>query len=256
MAKHIFVKGVVQGVGFRPFVYGLATRLNLHGWVCNTSAGVEIVVDGQDGDVIKFIQSLSAEKPPLAKIDSIHSEDASSDSSTSFEIRESQSVEGAYQPISADVAICPDCERELFNPKDKRYLYPFINCTHCGPRFTIIKDIPYDRPSTTMADFPMCDHCHSEYTDPLNRRFHAQPIACPECGPFVELRETHSQFPTSNRQVLSIEIRTSAILKARRLLREGYIVATKGLGGFHLACDASNPYTVAELRDQKGRYDK
>lgn len=256
MAKHISVKGVVQGVGFRPFVYGLATRLNLHGWVCNTSAGVEIVVDGQNGDVEKFVQSLSSEKPPLAKIDSIQSEDVPSDSSTRFEIRESQSVEGAYQPISADVAICPDCERELFNPKDKRYLYPFINCTHCGPRFTIIKDIPYDRPSTTMADFPMCDHCHSEYTDPLNRRFHAQPIACPDCGPFVELRETHSQFPASDRQVLSIEIRTSAILKARRLLREGYIIAIKGLGGFHLACDASNPYTVAELREHKGRIDK
>ncbi len=248
--------GVVQGVGFRPFVYGLATRLNLHGWVCNTSAGVEIVVDGQNGNVETFIESLSLEKPPLAKIDSIQSEEVPSESSSSFEIRESQSVEGAYQPISADAAICPDCERELFNPKDKRYLYPFINCTHCGPRFTIIKDIPYDRPSTTMADFPMCNHCQSEYTDPLNRRFHAQPIACPECGPFVELRETHSQFPTSDPRVASIEIRTSAILKARRLLREGYIVAIKGLGGFHLACDASNPYTVAELRERKGRIDK
>ncbi len=256
MAKHISVKGVVQGVGFRPFVYGLATRLNLHGWVCNTSAGVEIVVDGQNGNVEKFIQSLTLEKPPLAKIDSIRLEEVSDDTSLNFEIRESQSVEGAYQPISADVAICPDCERELFNPKDKRYLYPFINCTHCGPRFSIIKDIPYDRPNTTMGDFPMCDHCHDEYVDPLNRRFHAQPIACPDCGPFVELRETHSQFPTSDPRISSIEIRTSAILKARRLLREGYIVAIKGLGGLHLACDASNPYTVAELRDRKGRIDK
>jgi len=256
MAKHISVKGVVQGVGFRPFVYGLATRLDLHGWVCNTSGGVEILVDGQSSSVETFIQSLSLEKPPLAKIDSIQVNDAPSDSSSSFEIHMSQTVEGAYQPISPDMAICPDCERELFDPKDKRYLYPFINCTHCGPRFTIIKDIPYDRPSTTMADFPMCDHCQTEYIDPLNRRFHAQPIACPECGPFVELRETHSQFPTSDPRISSIEIRTSAILKARRLLREGYIVAIKGLGGFHLACDASNPYTVAELRDRKGRIDK
>ncbi|HLO16768.1 MAG TPA: carbamoyltransferase HypF [Anaerolineales bacterium] len=256
MAKHISVKGVVQGVGFRPFVYGLATRLNLHGWVCNTSGGVEIVIDGQNSNIETFIQSLSLEKPPLAKIDSIQTEEAPSDLSLTFEIRESEAVEGAYQPISADVAICPDCERELFDPKDKRYLYPFINCTHCGPRFTIIKDIPYDRPNTTMEDFPMCDHCRAEYTDPLNRRFHAQPIACPECGPFVELRESHSQFPTTDPRISSIEIRTSAILKARRLLREGYIVAIKGLGGFHLACDASNPYTVAELRDRKGRIDK
>ena len=256
MAKHISVKGVVQGVGFRPFVYGLATRLDLHGWVCNTSGGVEILVDGQNSSLDQFIQSLSLEKPPLARIDSIQVEDASSESSVSFEIHESQAVAGAYQPISPDMAICPDCERELFDPKDKRYLYPFINCTHCGPRFTIIKDIPYDRPSTTMADFPMCEHCHSEYVNPLNRRFHAQPIACPDCGPFVELRETHSQFPTSDPRISSIEIRTSAVLKARRLLREGYIVAIKGLGGFHLACDASNPYTVAELRDRKGRFDK
>ena len=256
MAKHISVKGVVQGVGFRPFVYGLATRLDLHGWVCNTSGGVEILVDGQGSSVETFIRSLSLEKPPLARIDSIQVEDAPCQSSLSFEIHESQSLEGAYQPISPDMAICPDCERELFDPKNKRYLYPFINCTHCGPRFTIIKDIPYDRPSTTMADFPMCDRCRAEYTDPLNRRFHAQPIACPECGPVVELRETHSQFPTPGPRILSIEIRMSAILKARRLLREGYIVAIKGLGGFHLACDASNPYTVAELRDRKGRYDK
>src|SRR5689334_444681 len=137
MAKHISVKGVVQGVGFRPFVYGLATRLNLHGWVCNTSAGVEILVDGQCSNLEKFIQSISADKPPLARIDSIHVEDSVDEVPSDFEIHESQSVEGAYQPISPDMAICPDCERELFNPKDKRYLYPFINCTHCGPRFTI-----------------------------------------------------------------------------------------------------------------------
>lgn len=255
MAKHISVKGVVQGVGFRPFVYGLATRLSLQGWVCNTSGGVEILVDGQNGQIEQFLRSLTLEKPPLAKIDSVNVEDIPCDDTPlKFEIRESQAVAGAFQPISADVGICPDCERELFNPKDKRYLYPFINCTHCGPRFTIIKDIPYDRPFTTMADFPMCDNCRTEYTDPLDRRFHAQPVACPECGPFVELRETHPQF--SEPHITSIEIRVSAILKARRLLREGYIVAIKGLGGFHLACDASNPYTLAQLRDRKGRSDK
>ncbi|HSK87931.1 MAG TPA: carbamoyltransferase HypF, partial [Anaerolineales bacterium] len=256
MAKHISVKGVVQGVGFRPFVYGLATRLALHGWVCNTPAGVEIVVDGDDCQVEEFIRSLTLQKPPQAKIDTIQVAEEPYDSWLNFEIRESRDVSSTYQSISADIAICPDCERELFNPKDKRYLYPFINCARCGPRFTIIKDIPYDRPNTTMADFPMCDHCRAEYTDPSNRRFHAHSSACPDCGPFVELRETHSQFPTSDPRISSIEIRVSAILKARRLLREGYIVAIKGLGGFHLACDASNPYTLAELRDRKGRSDK
>jgi hydrogenase maturation protein HypF len=256
MAKHILVKGIVQGVGFRPFVYGLATRLDLRGWVCNTSGGVEIVVDGPTGDLEQFIQLLTLEKPSLAKIDALQVQEIDSDASSSFEIRDSQDVEGACQPLSADIAICRDCERELFNPKDRRYLYPFINCTHCGPRFTIIKDVPYDRSNTIMAEFPMCAHCHTEFMDPLDRRFQDQPIVCPDCGPFVELRETHSQFPTPDPRVSSIEIRTSAILKARRLLREGYIVAIKGLGGFHLACDASNPYTVAQLRDRKGRMDK
>src|SRR5215212_4998234 len=169
MAKHISITGVVQGVGFRPFVYGLATRLNLHGWVCNTLDGVEILIDGQNSNLEKFIQSLSLERPPLAKIDSLQVDEAPGDPSLNFEIRESQGGNSSDQPVSADIAICPDCERELFNPTDKRYLDPFINCLHCGPRFTIIKDVPYDRLHTTMADFPMCDHCRAEYTDPLNR---------------------------------------------------------------------------------------
>jgi hydrogenase maturation protein HypF len=256
MAKHISVTGVVQGIGFRAFVFRLATRLNLHGWVCNTSSGVEILVEGQNYDLEEFIQLLNLEKPALSQIDSILVENVPHDLPLNFEIRESQVAQGDDQPICADIAVCPDCERELFDPKDKRYLYPFINCTHCGPRFTLIKDIPYHRSNTTMADFPMCDDCYTEYVDPFNRRFHAQPIACPNCGPFVELRETHSLFPTCDPRISSIEIRTSAILKARRLLREGYIVAIKGLGGFHLACDASNPYTLAELRDRKGRIGK
>ena len=256
MAKHIVVKGVVQGVGFRPFVYGLATRLNLHGWVRNTSAGVEIAVEGQNGKLDQFIRLLSIEKPMLAVVDSIEVDEMPAEPLGEFEIRPSLCLEDVYQSLSTDLGICPDCERELFNPKNRRYLYPFINCTHCGPRFTIIKDIPYDRQNTTMSDFPMCDRCREEYMDPHNRRFHAQPIACPDCGLFVELRETHSQFPTSNPRISSIEIRVSAILKARRLLREGYIVAIKGWGGFHLACDAANPYTLAELRDRKCRSSK
>ncbi|HEX6269423.1 MAG TPA: carbamoyltransferase HypF [Anaerolineales bacterium] len=256
MAKHISISGVVQGVGFRPFVYGLANQLDLHGWVRNTSGGVEILVDGQNSNLEKFIQSLTREKPALAKIDTLRVEETPRKAFSSFEIRQSESVQDDYQPISADIAICPDCERELFNSDDRRYLYPFINCTNCGPRFTIIKDIPYDRPHTTMAAFVMCDDCLAEYNNPLNRRFHAQPVACPECGPFVELRETRSRSSMPDSLVSSIECRIFAILKARRLLREGNIVAIKGLGGFHLACDASNSSAVEELRRRKGRVGK
>lgn len=257
MAKHISVKGVVQGVGFRPFVYGLATRLNLHGWVCATSGGAEILVQGPSLNVEKFIHSIKTEAPSATHIEDVTVVDESINIEyATFDIRPSTKIIGSYQPISADIGICPDCERELFNPRDRRYLYPFVSCMHCGPRFSIIIDTPYDRLNTTMADFPMCEHCRAEYADPFNRRFHAQTLACPDCGPFVELRETHSQFPSSHPRVSSIEIRVSAILKARRLLREGYIVAIKGPGGFQLACDASNPYTVAELRDRRGRIDK
>ena len=252
ITKHVHVTGVVQGVGFRPFVYGLANRLDLRGWVCNTSAGVDIVVQGDVSHVNAFVESLSAEAPPLARIDQVSAWEEAAGEFSGFEIRESESVEGAFQPISPDVAMCPDCERELLDPNDRRYLYSFINCTNCGPRFTIIKDLPYDRPKTTMADFPMCDKCRAEYEDPTNRRFHAQPIACPDCGPFIQLRES-TAHPSS---VVNIEMRWSAILKTRKLLREGRIVAIKGLGGFHLACDATNENAVAELRRRKGRAGK
>jgi len=251
-SKHIHVTGVVQGVGFRPFVYGLATRLDLHGWVCNTSAGVEIHVEGDRSNVEAFIESLSAEAPPLARIDQVSAWEEAAEHFSSFEIKESEKVKGAFQPISPDVALCTDCERELFDPDDRRYLYPFINCTNCGPRFTIIKDLPYDRPATTMADFPMCDACRAEYEDPVNRRFHAQPVACPDCGPYVQLRD-FAEHPST---VTHIDLRMTAILKARQLLREGSIVAIKGLGGFHLACDAANEKAVAELRRRKGRAGK
>lgn len=271
MAKHISVTGVVQGVGFRPFVYGLAMRLGLCGWVCNTSGGVEIEVQGQKSKVESFIHSLAIEAPPLAKIDSITVQAESPDIEYStFDIRPSTYTIGEYQPISPDTALCPDCERELFDPNNRRYLHPFINCTNCGPRFTIIKDIPYDRPNTTMADFPLCDLCRAEYDNPLDRRFHAQPVACPQCGPFVELRKAgigkresgvenlSNKFliTTPESQISTIEYRTSAILKTRRLLREGHIIAIKGLGGFHLACDASNLLAVEELRLRKGRVGK
>lgn len=250
--KQIRVTGVVQGVGFRPFVHGLATRLDLQGWVCNTSAGVDIVVQGGEEQVGAFLESLSADAPPLARIEDVSVWEGAEGEFASFEIRESKTVSGAFQPVSPDIAMCAECERELLDPNDRRYLYSFINCTNCGPRFTIIRDLPYDRPATTMADFSMCDACRAEYEDPTNRRFHAQPIACPDCGPFLQLRE--SAEDTS--KIANIDMRWSAILRARRLLREGKIVAIKGLGGFHLACDATNEEAVAELRRRKGRAGK
>ena len=172
--KKIHIRGIVQGVGFRPFVYGLATNLNLKGWVKNTSAGVEIQVDGNDDDLVDFIDSLKNNSPPLARIDTFQSENCEPNSFTDFEILHSELIPGEFIPISPDVSTCDDCLREMLDPTNPRYLYPFINCTNCGPRFTIIQDIPYDRPKTTMAPFKMCEFCQSEYNDPLNRRFHAR----------------------------------------------------------------------------------
>jgi hydrogenase maturation protein HypF len=245
---HVHVSGVVQGVGFRPFVYGLATRLNLRGWVNNNSAGVDIQIQGEEEQLQAFVRALQQEKPPLARIDSLTvTELPGSEVFSAFEIRLSEVIEGAFQPVAADVALCPDCERELFDPADRRYLYPFINCTNCGPRFTIIQDLPYDRPKTTMRDFPLCADCKREYHDPLNRRFHAQPVACPVCGPRLWL-----EIPGQKDTAKDLQ----AILTARRLLREGKIVAVKGLGGFHLACDAANPTAVETLRQRKWRQGK
>jgi hydrogenase maturation protein HypF len=257
MAKHILITGEVQGVGFRPFVYALATRLDLHGWVSTTSDGVEIYVEGSPSHIESFITHLTAEKPPQARIDSMRlSNRESLHEYLTFDILSSPLPDDLYQPFSADIAICPDCERELFDPKSRHYLYPFISCSNCGPRFSIMRDIPYNRQNTTMSEFVMCERCRSEYEDPMSSRFHAHSIACPDCGPFVALREIHSQFPYVGLKISSIECRTSAILKARRLLREGYILGIKSLGGFQLACDASNSLSVEELRDRKGRVDK
>ena len=245
----IHITGIVQGVGFRPFVYGLATRLALHGWVRNTSAGVEIEVDGPRDDLDAFITALRGEAPPLSQIDSFQVDWIPVNGFSAFEIVHSEGKPGDFIPISPDVSICADCLNELFDPHDRRYRYPFINCTNCGPRFTIIKDIPYDRPKTTMGVFQMCPACASEYEDPLDRRFHAQPVACPECGPQVWLETIEK---TSSRPVHQ----SDAIQETRRLLAQGKIIAIKGLGGFHLACDATNPQTVAELRRRKLRVDK
>jgi hydrogenase maturation protein HypF len=247
------VNGVVQGVGFRPFVYTLAIRYALTGWVRNTSAGVDIEVAGDESALNEFTRAITAEAPALSRIESVVSEVVADNGGYArFEIRHSQDVEGAYQPISPDVAICDDCLCEVFDPSDRRYRYAFTNCTNCGPRFTIIQDIPYDRPKTTMAPFEMCPECQAEYDDPLDRRFHAQPNACPVCGPQLELLPSPDQDVPPEWD----DLPEDEIDAARDLLRQGRIVAIKGLGGFHLACDATNPAAVRELRRRKGRIAK
>ncbi|MFN3741817.1 MAG: carbamoyltransferase HypF [Anaerolineales bacterium] len=251
-AWHVYVRGVVQGVGFRPFVYNLATQLQLRGWVRNTSAGVEMLLCGPGERLRQFIENLHTQAPPLARIEDVQiTPETSLPELQEFTIHESLAQESAFQPVAADVAICADCERELLDPNDRRYLYPFITCTHCGPRFTIIRDLPYDRPLTTMADFPLCEQCAQEYHNPSDRRFHAQPIACPKCGPMVQFCS-----PGCEREVLHMSLQLEAILSARRWLRLGKILAIKGLGGFHLACDATHPQAVAALRRRKGRAEK
>ncbi len=261
IGKHIHITGVVQGVGFRPFVYGLAMRHGLRGWVCNTSAGVDIEVDGARDVVEQFVNDLSTQAPPLARIDTIDVSEIARNGFTSFEIRHSESNPDDFLPISPDITLCEDCKRELFDPTNRRYQYPFINCTNCGPRFTIITDIPYDRPLTTMAEFVMCQDCARDYSDPLNRRFHAQPVACPRCGPKVRLvdggQQTTGDSSTSVVGGLSSMVEgTEAIFVVQTMLSQGKIVAIKGLGGFHLACDATSDEAVAELRRRKGRIDK
>ena len=246
----VHITGIVQGVGFRPFVYNLAVRLNLKGWVKNTSAGVDIEADGERSVLDDFVRRLRDEAPALSRIDELTATFGGANGFDSFEILHSESQPGAFQPISPDVSICDDCLRELFDPSDRRYRYPFINCTNCGPRFTIIKDIPYDRPKTTMVGFALCPDCEREYKDPSNRRFHAQPVACPVCGPHVWLERwnvgTFERFAENN----------DAITLTRDLLAQGKILAIKGLGGFHLACDATNSEAVTELRNRKLRVDK
>ncbi len=246
---HILVRGIVQGVGFRPFVYNLARSLSLSGWVLNSSEGVHIEIEGEREAVERFARDLREKAPPMARIESLETEEIDPEALEGFVIKRSEEQEGAYQLVSPDISICDDCLAELFDPADRRYRYPFINCTNCGPRFTIIEDIPYDRPKTTMRSFEMCDDCRREYEDPANRRFHAQPNACPVCGPSLE-------FVTSEHARGELELPEDPIEATAEALGAGKVVAIKGLGGFHLACDAMNEEAVARLRERKRRYGK
>lgn len=246
IARRILVQGIVQGVGFRPKVYGYAKSLNLGGWVCNSTRGVEIEVHGAQTQVEDFIQLLRSSPPPLARIDNFDISIIEPKADTNFVIRSSRHEPGEFIPISPDICICPDCRKDLFDPNDRRFRYPFINCTNCGPRFTIIRDIPYDRINTTMSTFTMCPTCKAEYENPLDRRFHAQPIACPVCGPQVQLEKANRIFSKGE----------EAIQESRMMLKHGKILGIKGLGGYLLACDAANLDAVQQLRERKKRSDK
>ena len=260
-SARIHITGIVQGVGFRPFVFNLANQLAITGWVRNTSSGVYIAADGTEPNLEIFIERLRSDKPPLAQIDRIEIEPGESSGATSFTIQPSEAIPHAFQPISPDVATCPDCLEEIFDPSGRRYHYAFTNCTNCGPRFTIITDIPYDRPNTTMAGFTMCPQCSREYQDPTDRRFHAQPIACPTCGPQIWFEPNFQADCQADCRDTAIAVAApvqgfTAIETIQELLLSGKILAIKGLGGFHIACDATNPGAVSELRQRKLRVDK
>jgi hydrogenase maturation protein HypF len=243
VGKRIIVKGIVQGVGFRPFIYKTALDHHLTGWVRNTSGGVEIEVNGLAPELVLFTQAVISKPPLQARIDEITTSDCSPNGYSSFVILTSQIDESEFMPVSPDLSVCPDCQKELFDLHNRRYRYPFINCTNCGPRFSIVRDIPYDRKRTTMSAFPMCPDCAREYEDPLDRRFHAQPTACPVCGPQLSL--------VVNGKVVGEK--ENALQITRQLIKEGKIVAIKGLGGYHLACDAFNQKAVETLRNRKLR---
>jgi hydrogenase maturation protein HypF len=241
--RRLAVQGIIQGVGFRPFVYGLASRWGLAGFVRNDSAGVTIEIEGNPQALDGFQHALRAEAPPLARIDAVEAQPIEPLHAAGFVIVQSEAGPERRALVSPDMCICDDCLRELFDPADRRYRYPFINCTNCGPRFTIIEDVPYDRARTTMRVFPMCPECQAEYDDPLNRRFHAQPNACPVCGPRVALVDDAGDLLDC----------ADPIIEAARFLASGAILAIKGIGGYHLACNALDTGAVRRLRQSKQR---
>jgi hydrogenase maturation protein HypF len=243
--KTIEITGIVQGIGYRPFVYHLALAHSIRGWVLNNEKGVFIDAEGEDGSLERFIEGLTKLAPPLARIESLKALSLQPQGYPAFEIRESRGAGEGFTLISPDVATCEACQAELFSPLNFRHRYPFINCTLCGPRFSIIKDIPYDRHKTTMAPFTLCPVCRKEYENPLDRRFHAQPNACPACGPSLRLVDQKGETHPGD-----------ALDRTLELLLQGSIVAVKGIGGFHLVCDAKNHGAVSTLRSRKFREDK
>jgi hydrogenase maturation protein HypF len=246
VAKKINVNGIVQGVGFRPFVFQLAAAHALCGRVSNTSNGVTIHLEGPSPAIEAFSRELTENPPPLAHITHISTTETPFKAYSEFSIKKSRALGQRFTLISPDVSTCDDCLKEMLDPEDRRYLYPFINCTNCGPRYTIIDDIPYDRPKTSMRLFQMCGQCQAEYDDPMDRRFHAQPNACPVCGPHVELLDNTGEKRVS----------TDPITECITLLKSGHILAVKGLGGFHLVVDAENEAAVKRLRQRKHREEK
>ena len=243
IAKKIVVKGIVQGVGFRPFIYKNATKNNLKGFVNNTSKGVFIEVEGYEEDITSFIEEIKHKPPVLSKVTDIKIIDKEIEGYTNFKIIESKEEEEAITLISPDIAICDDCLRDIRDKNNRRYRYAFTNCTNCGPRFSITKKVPYDRENTTMDVFQMCSECREEYNDPLNRRFHAQPNGCSKCGPRVYICNKEGNEIISNDPIKDIA----------KEIKNGKIVAIKGIGGFHLACDAKNKEVINELRKRKKR---
>ena len=243
--QRVTVTGVVQGVGFRPFVHRVATELGLSGFVGNDSGAVFLEVQGRRARVAEFCRRLRAESPPLARITEVRATELEADpaSAPEFHIVTSQLTAGTTAPIPPDIAVCDDCVAELFDPLDRRYRHPFVTCTNCGPRFTIIEGLPYDRPATTMAAFAMCARCAAEYHDPADRRFHAQPIACPDCGPALRFRSAAGEVRGSD----------AALAATQSALAAGAVVGIKGIGGYHLACSVDDATAVAAIRTRKAR---
>ncbi|MBV9793817.1 MAG: carbamoyltransferase HypF [Actinobacteria bacterium] len=270
--KAVRVEGIVQGVGFRPFVYGLATGLGLGGLVGNDADGVFAEIEGTAAAVAQFLERLEGDAPPLARVDQVRSWAVTPDGADTFTIVASVTTSPDAPRralVSPDTATCADCLRELADPADRRHNYPFINCTNCGPRFTIVRDVPYDRSRTTMAGFPMCAACAAEYRDPANRRFHAEPTCCPACGPTLDLTDANGAPLTGGagvadeasgvggvREVRGAESAQRVLAEAGARLRDGQILAVKGLGGYHLAVDAASDKAAAALRERKHREDK
>jgi hydrogenase maturation protein HypF len=238
------INGAVQGVGFRPFVYRLANELNLTGWVCNSTMGVTIEVEGQTIRLEEFVNRLQAEKPRLSVINSFEYSFQTPVGYTDFKVKHSNQIGDKSALVLPDIATCPDCLKDISDPNNRRYQYPFTNCTNCGPRYSIIESLPYDRDNTSMKIFPMCEQCRQEYEDPANRRFHAQPNACPECGPHLELWD---------KQGKTLALHNDALIMACREIKYGQILAIKGLGGFHLVVDAANDQAIKRLRQLKAR---